>query len=468
MAIPVQRFEPMTWQQANPYTAGMAESAKLVNQLQANRFQAPELRAQLEAQLLKNKISGVEAEYAPQTTQSNIMLKQGQAQQALATAEWMPLTAQGKWMEGLGRMQMGGYYNSPAVRLQRMLSMMPEGDRAAWIAKNGGTVENILDTYAQGGAYGGVMPTPAMPSMRPASFNVVDPRTGKQVMEPGDMNMNGEQMPPQIMQAPQRRPIQQQLQKGGMPPKKNVAPQALQNAPQTQLAAAPSVNPGIANAASGGGFNPVQNAFNATANNAIISKDIVKNFNFAQAAENYINSPAATKAFDTLSLYNGLAGKGKQELQKYLNPDQYSDYLSAKEQFMTGVAGAIGQLEGFGKTDQALTQGLNFFKLAQSSLQGEKPNIASALKFFQSGKEILNAKYNSLYQATHPLFDTQDRNPVEQVNLQTQLSNPEAKPGLGSNEVIVSVSIDGKSQTMKIPKDKLQEAETKYGAKVVK
>ena len=177
MAIPVQRFEPMTWQQANPYTAGMAESANLVKQLQQNRFLAPQLRAQLEEQLLKNKITGVQAEYAPQTTQSDIMLKQGQAEQALANAEWMPVTAQAKFMEGLGRMYMGGYYNSPAVRLQRMLSMMPEGDRAAWIAKNGGTVENILDTYAQGGAYGGVMPNVSMPSPRSLRFNITNPQT---------------------------------------------------------------------------------------------------------------------------------------------------------------------------------------------------------------------------------------------------------------------------------------------------
>lgn len=460
MAIPVQRFDPMTWQQANPYTAGMSESANLVKQLQQNRFLAPQLRAQLEEQLLKNQITGVQAEYAPQTTQSDIMLKQGQAQQALATAEYMPLTAQGKWMQGAGDMMRGGYYNNPAMRLKMMLSTMPEADRAAWIAKNGSTMEGMLDSLAQGGAYGGVMPLPPMPGMQPHSFNIVDPRTGKQVQEPGDMSMRSQMAAPQqMMQAPQRRPIQQQLQQGGMPPQKNISPQGLQNAPQTQLAAAPAVNPGIANAAAGRGFNPVQNAFNTTANNAIISKDIVKNFNFAQAAEDYINSPPATKAFDTLSLYNGLAGKGKQELQKYLNPDQYADYLSAKEQFMTGVAGAIGQLEGFGKTDQALTQGLNFFKLAQSSLQGEKPNIAAALKFFQDGKEILNAKYNSLYKATHPLFDTQDRNPVQQVNLQEQLQN---KAPAGS----ITVMINGKEY--RAPADKLDELTKQYGAKVVK
>ena len=457
MAIPVQRFEPMTWQQANPYTAGMAESANLVKQLQQNRFLAPQLRAQLEEQLLKNKITGVQAEYAPQTTQSDIMLKQGQAEQALANAEWMPVTAQAKFMEGLGRMYMGGYYNSPAVRLQRMLSMMPEGDRAAWIAKNGGTVENILDTYAQGVAYGGVMPNVSMPSPRSLRFNITNPQTGQQVYEPGDRPIANAIPMGSIPQ--QQAPVRQQLKQkvvNNIPT--NLPPQALQNAPATQLAPAPVVTPGIANAAGGRGFNPVQNAFNATANNAIISKDIVKNFNFAQAAENYINSDAATKAFDTLSLYGGLAGKGKQELQKYLNADQYADYLSAKEQFMTGVAGAIGQLEGFGKTDQALNQGLNFFKLAQANLQGEKPNIAAALKFFQDGKDILNAKYNSLYQATHPLFDTQDRNPVQQVNLQEQLQN---KTPQGQ----VTVEIGGKQY--RAPADKLDELTKKYGAKVV-
>lgn len=452
MAIPVQRFEPMTWQQANPYTAGMAESANLVKQLQQNRFLAPQLRAQLEEQLLKNKITGVQAEYAPQTTQSDIMLKQGQAQQALATAEYMPLTAQGKWMQGAGDMLRGGYYNNPAMRLKMMLSSMPEADRAAWIAKNGSTMEGMLDSLAQGGAYGGVMPLPPMPAMQPHSFNIVDPRTGKQVVEPGDMSMQNQMAAPQqMMQAPQRRPMQQQLQQGGMPP------QMKQAAPQQQMAPQAPVSQAIQKAAQG--FNPVEQAFKTTANQANLSSDIVKNFNFAQAAENYINSPAATKAFETLSNYGGLAGKGKKELQKYLNADQYADYLSAQEQFMTGVAGAIGQLEGFGKTDQALTQGLNFFKQAQSSLQGEKPNLSAALKFFQDGKEVLNAKYNSLYQATHPLFDTQDRNPVQQVNLQEQLQN-KAPPGS------ITVMINGKEY--RAPADKLDELTKQYGAKVVK
>lgn len=452
MAIPVQRFDPMTWQQANPYTAGMAESANLVKQLQQNRFLAPQLRAQLEEQLLKNKITGVQAEYAPQTTQSDIMLKQGQAQQALANAEYMPLTAEGKWMQGAGDMLRGGYYNNPAMRLKMMLSSMPEADRAAWIAKNGSTMEGMLDSLAQGGAYGGVMPLPPMPGMQPHSFNIVDPRTGKQVQEPGDMSMQNQMAAPQqMMQAPQRRPMQQQLQQGGMPP------QMKQAAPQQQMAPQAPVNPAIQKAAQG--FNPVQQAFNSTANKMQSSPQMWERWQAAQAAEEYVNSPDALGAFDTLSRYSGMLGKGKEAAAKYLNADQLAEISSAENQFKLGLSGAIGQLEGFGKTDTALNEGLKYFTLAQTNLQGEKPNYQAAIKYYQKGLDFLQDKTKSLYNATHPLFDVQERNPTEKLNLQKQLEN-KAPDGT------VTVEINGKQY--RAPADKLDELTKQYGAKVVK
>lgn len=453
MAIPVQRFEPMTWQQANPYTAGMAESANLVKQLQQNRFLAPQLRAQLEEQLLKNKITGVQAEYAPQTTQSDIMLKQGQAEQALANAEYMPLTAAGKFYQGAGDYLRGGYYNNPAMRLKMMLSSMPEADRAAWIAKNGSTMEGMLDSLAQGGAYGGVMPMPMIPQMQPRSFNIINPQTGKQVYEPGDMNMRSQMAAPQqMMQAPERRPMQRQLQQPGIPQRLQMNPQQQMpnQMPQPQLPV-PQQN-------AQPGFNPVNEAFKSTANKLQSSPQMWERWQAAQAAEQFVNSPDSLEAFNTLAKYSGALGKGKEKLAKYLNADQFAEIESAENQFRLGMSGAIGQLEGFGKTDTSLNEGLKYFTLAQSNLQGEKPNYDAALKYYQKGLDFLKTKERSLYSATHPLFDEQDRNPAPQLNLQKQLEN---KGPEGS----VTVEIGGKQY--RAPADKLDELTKKYGAKVV-
>lgn len=449
MAIPVQRFEPMTWQQANPYTAGMAESANLVKQLQQNRFLAPQLRAQLEEQLLKNKITGVQAEYAPQTTQSDIMLKQGQAEQALANAEYMPLTAAGKFYQGAGDYLRGGYYNNPAMRLKMMLSSMPEADRAAWIAKNGSTMEGMLDSLAQGGAYGGVMPMPMVPQMQPRSFNIINPQTGKQVYEPGDMNMRAPMGNAQMMQAPQRMPVRQQLQQPQLPPQMP-RPMPQQMAPQ-QAMPQPI-------ASQQQGFNPVNEAFKSTANKMQSSPQMWERWQAAQAAEQFVNSPESLEAFNTLAKYSGALGKGKEKLAKYLNADQFADIESAENQFRLGMSGAIGQLEGFGKTDTSLNEGLKYFTLAQSNLQGDKPNYDAALKYYQKGLDFLRTKERSLYSATHPLFDEQDRNPTPQLNLQKQLEN---KAPQGQ----VTVEIGGKQY--RAPADKLDELTKQYGAKVV-
>jgi hypothetical protein len=79
MAIPVDYFQPESFQQANPMLSGIGAAQGLYQQAVQNRYLAPMLAAQLQKSQLTNQIMQPQAQYAPQITQAQLAYQQAQA-----------------------------------------------------------------------------------------------------------------------------------------------------------------------------------------------------------------------------------------------------------------------------------------------------------------------------------------------------------------------------------------------------
>jgi hypothetical protein len=104
MALPIDYFQPLSFQQANPVLSGIQAGQGIYAQGVQNQFLRPELQQQLQAALLKNQMMQTQNQYLPQQLQSQIGLTQAQtnAQNALPGL----YSAEGK--EALARAMLSG------------------------------------------------------------------------------------------------------------------------------------------------------------------------------------------------------------------------------------------------------------------------------------------------------------------------------------------------------------------------
>lgn len=79
MALPVDYFQPETFQQANPMTTGIGAAQQIYQQGIRNQYLAPMLAQQLQQAQLNNQILQPQAQYAPQMTQAELAYRQAQA-----------------------------------------------------------------------------------------------------------------------------------------------------------------------------------------------------------------------------------------------------------------------------------------------------------------------------------------------------------------------------------------------------
>ena len=107
MAIPVDYFQPETFEQANPFLQGFGAVQGLVGQNIQNR----QLSAALQAQNLQNQITGVQAQYAAPEAQQDLLKAQLSNQILQPQAQYAPQMTQAAL--ALAR-TMPGYYGAMA------------------------------------------------------------------------------------------------------------------------------------------------------------------------------------------------------------------------------------------------------------------------------------------------------------------------------------------------------------------
>lgn len=80
MTIPVQQFQILSPEQANPFLTGFSKGEDLYRQFIINKNLPEQLQQQSKARELANSIASVQAQYAPQTTQADLDQKREQTQ----------------------------------------------------------------------------------------------------------------------------------------------------------------------------------------------------------------------------------------------------------------------------------------------------------------------------------------------------------------------------------------------------
>ena len=127
MAIPVMNFQPESFQQANPFLTGMQAGQGIAAQGIQNAYLAPELASQLQARQLQNQMLQAQVPYAaPQAAAAlglaQARIPQTEAQTGLlqAQTQFFPVTAAGKYYQGMGDYLRGMNYFNPLSNVIRM------------------------------------------------------------------------------------------------------------------------------------------------------------------------------------------------------------------------------------------------------------------------------------------------------------------------------------------------------------
>lgn len=87
MAVPVDYFQPESFQQANPMLSGVSAAQQIFSQGAQNAFLPQNLQAQLQSAQLKNAMMQTQNQYLPQQLQSKIGLMQAQIPLAQAQTQ---------------------------------------------------------------------------------------------------------------------------------------------------------------------------------------------------------------------------------------------------------------------------------------------------------------------------------------------------------------------------------------------
>lgn len=441
MAIPVQRFEPMTWQQANPYTAGMAESAKLVNQLQANRFQPAELRGQLEGQNLKNQLAQITNQFEPQNQRANLQktlagvnLTNAQAEAERNYPLKTGLPAAMLFAENMGR-RYG--YNSEQYRQAKEaynVALAWENAKTAYYGANVG-LKNLPNTVkneiiAEGAPVGGIGLS------APPSVSGVPGSVASQGIGPGATAPSPNQAPPQGGQPGRMSPIQNPQNTGGL-----------------RGGLAGYTTPGIQNAAA----------------SAVIKETVPGPIQTQrQLAINFENMLSQVEPnMPIIAKYAGALGQTNMTLDKWAASSgaKSSPDYEVFNNFMTAqgptLAREMGRLLGRQATD---AEAIELDKIVTPQFWKENPQLALSQfnTMMQMARQVEKGLAENPVDVRQQLMTDSQKQPLN-TQIQQAGSAPKTLTPLGKDEVLINWN----GQVGRIPKSKLKDFEAQ-GAKVVK
>lgn len=368
MTIPVLNIQPLTFKQANPFLEGMQTgdqlaSNTLAQQLMAlrnrqaqiqNQYLPQTLEEQLQSTLLKNRAQAIKNQYQPdllntqtQLMQAQIPFTKARTAQTHESTKLLPLATAIKAQAAMNSTTRFG----AAYKLNRALQSMPQAARATWIAQH------------------------------PDQYNQMLSILGNKVLNP--------QMPTAL----------QYLLKQQFPKSYGEEPQSGQ---QLNIQ-----KPNIQNQSNAFSFTPEQTAQLQKANMLAANKDLTTGttrirYEGAIAASHLLNSPEVNHAFNVLARYSGYQGKTAAQLQRLMNPDQWAEYSSARDQLAGILSGSIKAIESMPTSNEGLRNAKGYFEQAQSAL---KTNPAAAMKYFNLGRQLLDAEAKSLQTTATPLFN---------------------------------------------------------------
>jgi hypothetical protein len=381
--VPVDYFQPLSFQQANPILGGMQAGQQLFSQGMQNDYLRQNLQQAMQRAQLQNQQLGIQNQYMPQQLQANIGLTGAQTGLAGAEAQEnlarIPVEQAQAWQiknfpitEGApGQLAYLNYIgqtqgtNSPAYKLNaaNLAAQINElNNRAAFFGANVG-LKNVptADKNAMiGSGY--------QPGYSAAPMMNIGPD--------GSINMMPTPMPNQ--QAPQA-PAQ------GQP---TPAPATVISGGQN------SYDPAI-----------LQKTAQTSANQELTTATQRNRYQAGVALENLTQTPDAVQAFQTLANYSGMQGTLKAQMQRFTDPNAYLQYQSAQEQFGTMVSGGLKVLEGYPSTDQSVGVVKNYFTKAQGLL---KTDPAAAMNYFNQGLQYLKDETGSLQKVNQPIFQNQN------------------------------------------------------------
>lgn len=454
MPIQPMTFQPLSFDQANPFLTGMGKGEQLVNDALdsqqkslANQlakavlpYAAPQSQADLQKMQLANQLSQATLPYAaPQAaadlsrTQAQVPLMQAQTGEANAQTGLIGQQTKYYPLEALIKAQNANQSSSrfgQAYQLAKTLSEMPAPTRATWIAQN-------QDSYNQ---------------------MVADIANGK--------NQNQSFITPQIMQqyfpgmqqqqAPQPPAPQQGFQQ---PPGTNPIPSYLmqqQLQAQQQAKAMQQTQPSMPQQRFA---NPTQELNDLTRQASMMSanKDLTtaatrRQMEGAIQVEGIVNDPRIQQQVVNAAQYAGVVGKGDKAIAalSQKNPQAYEAYLSLKNQTMPLLQNRIKTLDQMGGTDKQREELQGLYDKTMDSLTS---NPSQFVGQFNALTKTLDTIAKSVQVSSSPIFDVNRLSGVNQIQNPYQPPNapapqPQAQQVAGAlNQTGQSKVIGGKTYT---------------------
>lgn len=346
MPIPVDYFQPLSFQQANPLLAGIQAGQNIFSQGVQNAYAPQTLAAQLQHALLQNQNLGITNQYLPQNLQTQIALRQAQTGETGAQT-------------GLINQQTQNAKNFPVQ--EGVAGQMAYLD---YVAKTQGTNS---PSYILG---------KQLLDAQMARENAMAAYYGS--------NVQLKNLPTQEKHAI----IGQGLPIGGVTTAAGMQPN------------------GQVNLQTGGNNlnNPlVQKTAQVSANQSLTTNAQKNRLQAGQALENFLAQPGQVNALNTLAQYSGVEGRLRAQMERVNNPSAYLAYQNANEQLPTIIAGGLKVLEGYPSTDSSIQRVTNYFKGAQGLL---KSDPAAAAQYIQQGLQFIRDENAAMQSVNQPIFNT--------------------------------------------------------------
>jgi hypothetical protein len=423
-------FQPLSFDQNNPFLTGMKggeqlvggalnnQATSLANQLAKIQlpFAAPTAQAQLQGKQLANALDQNTLNYAPQMSQADLAYKQAQpglirAQTGEANAQTGLIGQQTKYygMDELIKAQQANQSSSrfgPAYQLAKSLSSMPAATRATWIANNQDAYNQMVTDIANGNNQNQSFLTP-------------------QIMQqyfPGAMQQQPQQ--PQQQANPQMQQVPQQMQ----PPAQPQMPGAQMQQPGRFAMPTPAQNA------------QTQQASQMSANQYLTTAATRRQMEGAMQVENIVNDPRIQTQVVNAAQYAGAVGKGSQAISalSQTNPKAYEDYLSLKNQTMPLLENRIKTLDQMGGTDKQREELQGLYNKTMDSLAS---NSSQFVGQFNELTKTLDTVAKSVQKSATPIFD------VNRLNGSNQIANPYQPPNAPSQVQQIGGALNNSSQT---------------------
>jgi hypothetical protein len=398
MPISPMTFQPLSFQQANPFLTGFGASQDIFAKALQNIVAPQQAQQEIEKQKLANALQQINLQTAPQMNQAELALKQAQlpymqaqtgrlqqemqfypkdiqsqiaarqAQTGLTQEEtkYMPLKYGIEASNALRQNERFGQM----YELSRALTNMPAAARDAWIAQHPDEYTDMINTIANS-------------------------KQGQQQSQQMLSNILGQYFPgAQFQQQPQ-----QQMQVSSAVPAPGSVGKLSQAIQQQALQ-------------SGGQFtstpeqiDQIRLASQMSANNAITTRQGRTQAESAVKLDNWLHDvqPAYSSAIQNISQYAGLLGKGKRgvdALQKE-NPQAYNDYQWFKNTFRTNIDAMITQMEGTSITPAQQEQ---YQKMVSKAFDDLTTDPKSAIQQFNRLMSTLDDISKQRVSVAEPLF----------------------------------------------------------------